>query len=199
MKSSRVSAHNLPLLDFRCRRNLHLSVKEASKRCGVASKAMITRGFTLPELMIVLLIASILLGIGIPSFQQMIKSNRLTAAANDIVGVVTYARSAAVQRGKPIHLGQRNGTDWTGGLVVYEDDGSNTWDAGEELRISEPLGAGVVVDPDNTAKNHFVFSGDGTVDDTQSFTLCDDRTGETGRLVAWLSSGIIHNTAVTCP
>ena len=55
-------------------------------------------GFTLLELMVVVVIGAILLGIGIPSFNNFIRNGRMTAAANDLVVGLHYARSEAIKR-----------------------------------------------------------------------------------------------------
>ena len=55
-------------------------------------------GFTLLELMITVTIAAILLGIGVPAFSDIIRNNRLTAGANDLLHSAQRARSEAVKR-----------------------------------------------------------------------------------------------------
>jgi type IV fimbrial biogenesis protein FimT len=55
------------------------------------------RGFTLIELMIGIGVAAVLLVIAVPSFQNLTLSNRLTTAANDIVGAIYTARMEAIK------------------------------------------------------------------------------------------------------
>jgi len=55
-------------------------------------------GFTLLELMTTILVASILLGIAIPSFREMSAGNRLTTQANDVVAGMNLSRSEAIKR-----------------------------------------------------------------------------------------------------
>ncbi|HEY6126248.1 MAG TPA: GspH/FimT family pseudopilin [Steroidobacteraceae bacterium] len=55
-------------------------------------------GFTIVELMVTISLAAILLAVAIPSFRQMIASNRLTTQINDFVSAVNFARSEAITR-----------------------------------------------------------------------------------------------------
>lgn len=56
------------------------------------------RGFTLIELMITIAVASILLAVAVPSFNQLIVTNRLTTQANEVVAALNFARSEAIKR-----------------------------------------------------------------------------------------------------
>ncbi|MHA6204277.1 GspH/FimT family pseudopilin [Dyella soli] len=56
------------------------------------------RGFTMVELMITLAVAVMLIAIAVPSFNSIILTNKLTTAANDVVGALTTARMEAVKR-----------------------------------------------------------------------------------------------------
>jgi type IV fimbrial biogenesis protein FimT len=56
------------------------------------------RGLTLVELMTTLLVLAIALGIGVPAFYNIVDTNRMAAAVNELVASVHYARSEAVKR-----------------------------------------------------------------------------------------------------
>ncbi len=55
-------------------------------------------GFTLLELMLVLTIAGIILGFGVPAMGDFIRNARITGAANDVMASLHYARSEAIKR-----------------------------------------------------------------------------------------------------
>jgi len=61
-------------------------------------------GFTLLELMLVVTIAGILLGIGIPAMGSLIRSARITGAANDVIAGLHFTRSEAIKRRNPVTL-----------------------------------------------------------------------------------------------
>lgn len=57
-----------------------------------------SQGFTLLELMLTILIASILAAIAIPAFRTMSVGTRLTTEANDLVSAINLGRSEAIKR-----------------------------------------------------------------------------------------------------
>lgn len=89
-------------------------------------------GFTILELMITVAVLAIMVGIGIPSFQDMMRRNRLAAHTNTFVGALAIARSEAVKRGVPVTVCPADDPveqdscgpagDWaTNGLIVFTD------------------------------------------------------------------------------
>lgn len=61
-------------------------------------------GFTLYELMMTVLVAGILLGVGVPNFREFQRNGAIVAAANEIVTGTLLARSEAVKRQVPVVL-----------------------------------------------------------------------------------------------
>ncbi|WP_233841321.1 GspH/FimT family pseudopilin [Dyella sp. 2HG41-7] len=55
-------------------------------------------GFTTVELMITVAVAAVLFVIAIPSFNNIINTNRLTTVANELVGSLNAARMEAIKR-----------------------------------------------------------------------------------------------------
>lgn len=58
-------------------------------------------GFTLWELLMTLLVAGILLGIGVPNVMEFQRNGRMTGAANDIITAIVTARTEAIKRQVP--------------------------------------------------------------------------------------------------
>ena len=93
------------------------------------SLAAHSAGFTILELMIAVTVLGILLGIGVPSFQGIIRQNRLAAQTNELLAAAAMARSEAVKRGAtvsicPVSAADQNlcGNDWSNGWLVFSDD-----------------------------------------------------------------------------
>jgi len=85
-------------------------------------------GFTLIELLISIVVLAVVLALGIPSFQEFIKNNRLAGQTNDLVMTIQMARNEAVKRGSGsvICASDDQATcsdsdDWTTGWIVYSD------------------------------------------------------------------------------
>ena len=78
------------------------------------------QGFTLVELMIGLVVVAILLGIGVPSFRNIISDQRLRAASTDMRIALTTARSEAVKRNRSVFLSPPTG-GWGDGWIASLD------------------------------------------------------------------------------
>lgn len=61
-------------------------------------------GFTLWELLMTLLVAGILLGIGVPNIMEFQRNGVMTGTANDLVTALLAARTEAVKRQLPVTL-----------------------------------------------------------------------------------------------
>jgi type IV fimbrial biogenesis protein FimT len=89
-------------------------------------------GFSLTELIVVMLIVAILMALGIPSYRYVTYSNRVSSEVNSLLGDLQYARSEAVKEGQmvtvcPTSTGTScaNATSWQTGWIVFSDVNSN--------------------------------------------------------------------------
>ena len=102
-------------------------------------------GFTLLELMIVMVIAGVLLSIGVPSYQVMRNNNCLVTNTNRLVATLQYARSEAAKRNADVSVRARNGS-WRLGFEIITDeidadgDGACTEDEDHDNSITNSNG-----------------------------------------------------------
>ncbi|RLA04835.1 MAG: hypothetical protein DRQ47_02695 [Gammaproteobacteria bacterium] len=148
-----------------------------------------SKGYTLMEIMMTMVIAAVLLGIGIPGLQTFIKNNRILAQSNSFMTSVKTARSEAMTQRVFVTICQSaNGTTcggtWNGGYIAFTDiDGDNSVDAGDgdTVIISKSIDA-----------NNLSFDFDGgdfirfdsrgrAVGFSGTVTLCDDRGADYAR------------------
>lgn len=98
-------------------------------------------GFTLVELMFVVVIGAILLSVGVPNFRDFVRNARLSAAANDLITATNLARSEAIKRNRPVSVCSRtsgadtcDGGDFSDGWLVFLDlDGDGAIDGDDEV------------------------------------------------------------------
>lgn len=168
------------------------------------------RGFTLLELIIALVAAAILLTVGLPSFQNTVRSGRVTAGVNDMVASMQLARSEAIKRRTVVTLCPNDGdtgadancdltAPWHEGWIVFEDDNGNvTRDAGEDLlRAQGPLRGSVEITTppgqplrDSLSYASTGFPALGGLDAAGVMVFCDDRESDYfGRIVAVPQTG----------
>lgn len=79
---------------------------------------MESRGFTLIELMVVLLIAALVLAAGIPALQNLSSEHQLAAAGSDFFHSVQLTRSEALRAGRRAELRPSDGRDWQSGWEI---------------------------------------------------------------------------------
>ena len=147
------------------------------------------RGFNLIELMVVVTIAAIMLGIGVPSFREFTASQRVKNAAFDFAAALLLARSEAIKRNAEVTVA-RSGTDWASGWTVIA--GTTT--------LSTRDASGISITPHDPAVTSVGFLGNGRTDATSTlrFEFADSRTSAV-RCVSLSPSGMPSTTTTNCP
>lgn len=129
------------------------------------------RGFTLIEVLIVMIVVAVVASIGLPGLNRMLEGNRLTGDTNRLVSSLYAARSEAVKRGANVFICTRNlagddcdgGQYWTDGWIVFADDDNNgAVSAGEVLDVADQVDTGMAFAAG--APVVISFSADGMVD-----------------------------------
>lgn len=116
-------------------------------------------GFTLLETLIVLVIASILTAMAIPSFNELIANNRTTAYRDLLLSDIFQSRSYASGQGEIVSICAANSagtacsaaTDWQLGWIVFNDiDGDLSIDAGDSIIKKQKALAAAISTPSAT-------------------------------------------------
>lgn len=72
------------------------------------------RGFTLIELIVAIAVAAILLTVAVPSLTNLIRNNRVTGQANELVAIINFARNEAIRRNDSIDVDlTAGGSGWS--------------------------------------------------------------------------------------
>jgi len=84
------------------------------------------RGFSLIELMVVLVITAVLINAALPSFNTLISTQERSVALNDLVGAFALARQHAVMNAVivtvcPLDASNNCGRDWNGNIHAFLD------------------------------------------------------------------------------
>jgi type IV fimbrial biogenesis protein FimT len=144
-----------------------------------------TRGFTIIELMITLVVAAILATIAAPSFTAMIQNSRMTTQSNELLSSFALARSEAIKRGQQVVSCQsatttscsNNAANWHQGWIVFvDDDPDGTADAGEDIILVHNAMTSSLSASSTTAS--VTYDNDGLAIGLATeifFTLCDAR------------------------
>jgi prepilin-type N-terminal cleavage/methylation domain-containing protein len=77
-----------------------------------------TRGFTLIELMIAIVIVAILAAFALPSMNNLVLKHRVQDAASDLFATLFKARSEALRLADTVKVQPATGTDWTTGWTI---------------------------------------------------------------------------------
>lgn len=152
------------------------------------------RGVTLPELLIAIVVAAILLAVGIPNLLHMMAENRRDTHVTTFYAALLLARSEAIRRNVDVVLckspdGVRcsDSGDFSGGWLVYANlDGGLAGvepDAGDKLFDSNgALEGDFTLTSDESAKR-VVFRPSGRARADDEFELCSGNVGIEGRVI----------------
>ena len=164
------------------------------------------RGFTIVELMMVLIVAAVILVLAVPSYQGTIRRNAIMTETNRLRATLEYARSQAVSLGQVVTVRaiSASANDWSQGWTVYADvggEGNQDGIDGVDLLL-RTMNAGSpqadLVSNDGTVSDndrYVSFNPNGTLrrgGGDISFDVCDGPRSETGRRIAISSAGRIN-------
>jgi type IV fimbrial biogenesis protein FimT len=167
------------------------------------------RGFTLIELLMVVAIMGVLITAGMPGFNAFIVKARVSGAANEFLGDLSYARNESATRQVEVAIcvstdltSCSTGQTWDKGRIIFIDTNADgAVSSGETiLRVSQPMGGTSVSTTGFGSSSIVRFRPFGGLrpPTAGSFKLCPS-SGAKGRLLSVATTGrpVIAKTA--CP
>jgi type IV fimbrial biogenesis protein FimT len=106
-------------------------------------------GFTLPEVLMALLLLSVLSGLAVPMIREMVQNYRVKTASFELFLTLNLARSEAIKRASPVTVAPL-GSGWETGWRILDE-------AGKVIRLQPGFSGGVQIAGPST----LVFEKDG--------------------------------------
>lgn len=162
-------------------------------------------GFTLIELMVAIAVVAILLAIGLPSFQQSLRSSRVVTSANEVLASLSLARTEAIRGlGRAGVCPSADGTtcaanaDWSGGWIVWREDRVGGALVKSTVRYVQAKGKMAISGPADADGISFNTQGR-TETGAQQFGLKPDSTDTPVRCVLVSGTGQARIIQGVCP
>ncbi|MDH4654327.1 MULTISPECIES: GspH/FimT family pseudopilin [unclassified Pseudomonas] len=121
-----------------------------------------SRAFTLIETLFTLAIIGICFSFGLPAFSELVRSQQLHSASQELTMSLVLARHESVMRGIAVLVDNQDG-DWSTGWWVYADqNGNGRWDKSDPLiRQIGPQPAGVIIKGNSPVRRYIRYTPTG--------------------------------------
>lgn len=85
-----------------------------------------SRGFTVIEMMVTVVILAVLAGLAVPGMQELLRRGSLSSAAGELHAAVAKARQEAIRRGTFVSVTPLTGVDWSSGYQIFVNPQNKT-------------------------------------------------------------------------
>ncbi len=149
------------------------------------------QGFTLVEMVVVLIILGLIMAISVPSFRNSSARSALKSTTMDLISSINNSRAQAVSLGETATLEASDGSSWSNGWQMTMSSHSSenqNFRARENVSITA-TGGETTMD----------FRRDGTTSAQVTFRIChDEMAGENGREISINRLGRTTNKEYRC-
>jgi type IV fimbrial biogenesis protein FimT len=153
-----------------------------------------SRGFTLAELMVTIVIAGVFAAIAVPSYRSFVARQRIRTASFDIMAMLTFARSEAIKRNTSVDVNPSSGNWKNGWTITVGGTTLSQQSALSGLTVSCKSG-GAVVTPCPT----ITYNNNGRTSGTTSIELSSTSTDSSGtRCISTSLSGLPRSKKASC-
>ena len=139
-----------------------------SSQAGVTVRRPVA-GFSLIELMVVIVLMAIALSIALPAMASFLHGQAVSTAAEDIYGLLQYARSEAVGRHQKVSVVAADSSSWGGAVSVQtSQDGATVMLRQQDMLASGEVSATTTSQP----LSQLDFYANGSASGATVITLC---------------------------
>jgi type IV fimbrial biogenesis protein FimT len=142
-----------------------------------------TKGFTLAEMVISLSILAVIITLAVPSFANLVKSNRASALTNNLLTSLHMARSESIRQNRPVTMCKSSDRlhcsgRWGDGWILFSDADRNRRidaDQGDRmLAVADAVGSSLKLSWNGFRSDNYVqFSSMGFIHSNNgTFKIC---------------------------
>ena len=162
------------------------------------------KGFTLIELLVALAVLALFLGLGVPSFANVLAKYKATDHAQNLFIGLQYARAEAVKRGHTVTICGSNDAHtcskiWRGQLLVFDDQNNDSQaDPSEIIRIENfHLNNDYLISSLARGVTFVKFKADGQAETAGSLIYCRPDNLENSKMVTFQTMGRAYFAPLT--